>query len=70
MKVQREFIHNLKELPPDELLAPGSPLCAGCGGLAALRLVLKVLDGNVVVVNAAGCLTLLAAYPYTPLRCS
>lgn len=70
MKTNREFIHNLKELPRDELLAPGSPLCAGCGGLLALRLMLKALDGNVVVINAAGCLTLLAVYPFTPLRCS
>jgi pyruvate ferredoxin oxidoreductase beta subunit len=70
MKAERDFFHNLKELPRDELLAPGSPLCAGCGGLAALRLVLKVLDGHVVVVNAAGCLTLLAVYPHTPLRAS
>jgi pyruvate ferredoxin oxidoreductase beta subunit len=30
----------------------------------------KVLGGNVVVVNAAGCLTMLAAYPYTPMRSS
>jgi pyruvate ferredoxin oxidoreductase beta subunit len=49
---------------------PGSPLCAGCGGLATLRLFLKALDGNVVVVNAAGCLTLLAAYPFTPVKTS
>jgi pyruvate ferredoxin oxidoreductase beta subunit len=70
MKTKREYIHNLKELPRDELLAPGSPLCAGCGGLLALRLLLKALDGNVVVINAAGCLTLLAVYPFTPLRCS
>jgi pyruvate ferredoxin oxidoreductase beta subunit len=70
MKVKREFIHNLKELPRDELLVPGSPMCAGCGGLTTLRLMLKALDGNVVVVNAAGCLTLLAVYPFTPLRCS
>jgi pyruvate ferredoxin oxidoreductase beta subunit len=70
MKTKREFFHNLKELPREELLAPGSPLCAGCGGLLALRLMLKVLDGNVVVVNAAGCMTLLAVYPFTPLRSS
>jgi pyruvate ferredoxin oxidoreductase beta subunit len=70
MKVQREYFRNLKELPADEVLAPGSPLCAGCGALATLRLVLKVLGEQVVVVNAAGCLSLLAAYPYTPLRCS
>jgi pyruvate ferredoxin oxidoreductase beta subunit len=70
MKVKREYIHNLKELPHDELLAPGSAMCAGCGGLASLRLMLNALDGNVVVVNAAGCLSLLAVYPFTPLRCS
>lgn len=70
MKVQREFIHNLKELPREELLSPGSPLCPGCGGLLALRLLLKALDGHVVVVNAAGCLSMLAVYPFTPLRCS
>lgn len=70
MKAKREFFHNLKELPREELLAPGSPLCAGCGGLLALRLMLKVLGNNVVVVNAAGCLTLIATYPYTPLRSS
>jgi pyruvate ferredoxin oxidoreductase beta subunit len=70
MKATREFIHNLKELSRDDLLAPGSPLCAGCGGLLALRLLLKALDGHVVVINAAGCLTLLATYPFTPLRCS
>lgn len=49
---------------------PGSPLCADCGRLLALRLMLKTLDGKVVVVNAVGCLTLLALYPYTPLRTS
>jgi pyruvate ferredoxin oxidoreductase beta subunit len=70
MKTKREFIHNWKQLPREELLAPGSPLCAGCGGLLALRLLLKALGGNIVVVNAAGCLTLLAVYPFTPLRCS
>lgn len=70
MKATREFIHNLKELPRDEMLAPGSPLCAGCGALTSLRLMLNALDGHVVVVNAAGCLTLMAVYPYTPLRCS
>lgn len=70
MKVQREYFKSLKDLPQEEFLAPGSPLCAGCGGQETLRLVHKVLGGNVVVVNAAGCLTLLATYPYTPLHSS
>ena len=42
----------------------------GCGGLTTLRLMHKVLGGNVVVVNAAGCMTLLAVYPLTPLKSS
>ena len=70
MKVKREFYKNLKDLPREEHVTPGSPLCAGCGGLTTLRLFHKVLGENVLTVNAAGCMTLLAAYPYTPLESS
>ena len=70
MRVRREFYKGPKDLPAEEFLTPGSPLCAGCGGLTTLRLVHKVLGGHVVVVNAAGCLTLMATYPFTPLRSS
>lgn len=70
MRVKREFYRSQKDLPRVEPVAPGSPLCAGCGGLLTLRLLHKVLGENVVVVNAAGCMTLLATYPFTPLRSS
>jgi pyruvate ferredoxin oxidoreductase beta subunit len=70
MRVAREVYKNVKDLPREEFLAPGSPLCAGCGGLTTLRLMHKALGENVVVVNAAGCMTLLATYPFTPLRSS
>lgn len=70
MHAKREFVHNIKELPKEEVLAPGSTLCAGCGALAALRYMVNTLGDKVVIVNAAGCLTLLAVYPYTPLRAS
>ena len=70
MKVKREHYKSLKDLPREEFVTPGSPMCAGCGGLTTLRLFHKVLGGNVVVVNAAGCMTLLAAYPFTPLKSS
>jgi pyruvate ferredoxin oxidoreductase beta subunit len=70
MRVKREFYKSPKDLPHEEFLTGGSPLCAGCGGLTTLRLVHKVLGENVVVVNAAGCLTLVATYPFTPLRSS
>lgn len=70
MKVAREFFKSPKELPIEEYLTPGSPMCAGCGGLTTLRLMHKVLGENVVIVNAAGCMTLLATYPFTPLKSS
>lgn len=70
MKVAREFFKSPKDLPVDEYLTPGSPLCAGCGGLTTLRLIHKVLGENLVIVNAAGCMTLLATYPFTPLKSS
>lgn len=70
MKVKRETYKNIKELPTKEFLAPGSPLCAGCGGLSVLRLMHMAMGDNVVVVNAAGCMTLMAVYPFTPLRSS
>lgn len=70
MRTKREFYHTPKDLSAEEFLSPGSSMCAGCGGLATLRLMHKVLGENVVVVDAAGCLTLLASYPYTALRSS
>ncbi len=70
MRAKREFYKSPKDLPEEEYLSPGSPLCAGCGGLATLRLMHKVLGENVVIVNAAGCMTLMATYPFTPLRTS
>ena len=58
----------MQDLPQAGVVQAGAPLCAGCGGLGALRQVLNVLGENTVVVNAAGCLTLLTVYPHSPLR--
>jgi pyruvate ferredoxin oxidoreductase beta subunit len=43
-------------------------MCAGCGGLLAVQQVCDVLGPNTVFVNAAGCMTLLSVYPFTPFR--
>ena len=50
------------------LLGTGTPMCAGCGGLEALHEIYDVLGEKTVFVNAAGCMTLLATYPFTPFR--
>ena len=68
--MKTETYKGFKSISEDENISPGTPLCAGCGGLLALRLALKVLGKNVVIVNAAGCFTLLSVYPYTPFNSS
>jgi pyruvate ferredoxin oxidoreductase beta subunit len=68
--MRRELYKSLRDISHEEPVEPGGPLCAGCGGLLALRLFHKALGKNVVFVNAAGCLTLLATYPFTPLGSS
>ncbi|HUL12095.1 MAG TPA: thiamine pyrophosphate-dependent enzyme [Methylococcaceae bacterium] len=58
----------MKDLPSTHLLGTGTPMCAGCGGLEALHEIYDVLGGKTVFVNAAGCMTLLSVYPFTPFR--
>lgn len=60
-------IAGLKFLPGEHLLGTGTAMCAGCGGLQAFRQAYDLLGDKTVVVNAAGCMTLLAAYPFTPM---
>src|SRR3989304_6750525 len=58
----------LKDLSTEEYILPGTTVCGGCGGLEALRLFHKALGRNVIFVNAAGCFTLLALFPFSPFR--
>ncbi|MEJ5330635.1 MAG: thiamine pyrophosphate-dependent enzyme [Desulfobaccales bacterium] len=57
-----------RPLPSTHLLGTGTPMCAGCGGLQVLHEIYDLLGPKTVFVNAAGCLTLLAVYPFTPFR--
>jgi pyruvate ferredoxin oxidoreductase beta subunit len=61
-----ERFQRAKDLPVEHLLAAGTPLCSGCGGLHSLKGIYDVLGKRTVIVNAAGCMTLLATYPFTP----
>jgi len=58
----------LKDLPSAHLLGSGTPMCAGCGGLEAIHVAYDILGKNTVFINAAGCMTLLSVYPFTPFR--
>ena len=63
-----ESIHRMKDLPSTHLLGTGTAMCSGCGGLEALHQIYDILGENTVFVNAAGCMTLLSVFPFTPFR--
>lgn len=53
-------------LPNSHLLGSGTAMCSGCGALSDLKLFYEILGEKTVFVNAAGCMTLLTVYPFTP----
>lgn len=54
------------KIPEEEYLAPGHRGCAGCGASIGVRLALKALGKNTVVVSATGCLEVMTTpYPET-----
>ena len=62
------LIRNMKDLPSTHLLGAGMSMCAGCGGLQAVHEIYDLVGAKTVFVNAAGCMTLLSTYPFTPFR--
>lgn len=62
--------HRMKDLPSAHLLGTGTPMCSGCGGLEALHQAYDVMGKKNIFVNAAGCMTLLSVYPFTPFSSS
>lgn len=66
--MSRPVYRRIKDLPSTHLLGAGTAMCAGCGGLQAIQEVYDVLGTKTVFVNAAGCMTLLSIYPFTPFR--
>jgi pyruvate ferredoxin oxidoreductase beta subunit len=49
-----------------EIFAPGHRACIGCGEALALRQAMKALDRNVIIVNATGCMEVVASpLPWT-----
>jgi pyruvate ferredoxin oxidoreductase beta subunit len=66
--MKETLIRSLKDLPSTHLLGAGTAMCAGCGGLEALHEIYDLVGSKTVFVNAAGCMTLLSTYPFTPFR--
>ncbi|MCK5237442.1 MAG: pyruvate synthase, partial [Deltaproteobacteria bacterium] len=66
--MSEETFKSVKDLPSTRLLCGGTPMCSGCGALEALHEIYDILGKKTVFVNAAGCMTLLSIYPFTPFR--
>lgn len=57
------------DLPTTEHMLPGNRACAGCAIGIGLRSITKALDGKLVLVNPASCLTVLGGmYPVSSVR--
>ena len=52
----------------EDYLVGGHVACQGCSASLGLRLALKVLGKDTIVINGSGCMTLLPVYPTTPLK--
>ena len=59
---------SIKEITTTEFVTGGSPLCAGCPASLGIKIVLKALGKNTIVINASGCMTLYTTYPYMPTK--
>ncbi len=55
-------------IPTSHLLGSGTATCSGCGALADIKLFYEILGEKTIFVNAAGCMTLLTVYPFTPFH--
>ncbi len=61
---QNSYISRLINGP--EALAPGHRACIGCGEVLALRQAFKAIGDDAIVVNATGCMEIIASQlPYT-----
>lgn len=57
-----KVFRSVKDVPKEELLAPGHRLCAGCAAGTAVRQILKASGSQVVVVSPTGCLEVSTSY--------
>ncbi|NCO96642.1 MAG: 2-ketoisovalerate ferredoxin oxidoreductase [Candidatus Aenigmarchaeota archaeon CG_4_10_14_0_8_um_filter_37_24] len=61
-------IKTIKDIPKEDLIVGGSLACQGCGAILGIKLVLKALGKNTIMVNSSGCMTLVPTYPLTSFK--
>ncbi len=64
--MEAQTIYVPKLITKKERFAPGHRACIGCGEALAVRMVAKALGDNVIIVNATGCMEIVASQlPFT-----
>lgn len=64
--MQNYTVYVPRLIEKDEKFAPGHRACIGCGEALAVRLAAKAMGKNTVMVNATGCMEIVASQiPYT-----
>ena len=59
-------LHGPGIITEEEPFVPGHRACSGCGEALAVRLAAKAAGKNIIVVNATGCMEVVASpFPYT-----
>ena len=62
-------VHGPGIITEEEPFAPGHRACSGCGESLAVRLAAKTIGKNAIIVNATGCMEVVASpFPYTSWR--
>ncbi|MFC1993519.1 pyruvate synthase subunit PorB [Chloroflexota bacterium] len=64
--MEKQTVYVPRLLDRKERFVPGHRACIGCGEALAVRLACKALGDNVIIVNATGCMEIVASQlPYT-----
>src|SRR4030042_2738662 len=65
-RLDKQTVYIPKMVEQKERFAPGHRACIGCGEALAVRLATKVIGDNAIIVNATGCMEIVASQlPYT-----
>jgi len=54
----------IRDVPEEDLIAGGGPLCGGCPAVVGLKLTMKALGKDTIIINSSGCMTLFVTYPF------
>ncbi len=61
-------VNAIKDVDRQDYIGGGTFACSGCQPVLGIKLVLKALGRDTIMVNTSGCMTLTATWPFTPYR--